>query len=119
MVIDDDRAFEDRGVLADELNEFGDLHRIEVDVLFLDDLRTGGDDVIGPVLAFGDDLQDVVRGEIRAEDILRLIGDFLVIEPFFDFAAAGAAWRNVDFDHCADIIRACTLKTSIIFRLAL
>ena len=87
MVIDDDRPFEHAGVFADEGDQFGDRHIIEVDMLLLDDFAPAGDDVIGAVLAFADELFQIFRLQIGRENILNLIRDVLLIEPFPDFPA--------------------------------
>ena len=99
MVIDDDGPFEHAGVLADEGDQFGDRHIIEVDMLLLDDLAPAGDDVIGAVLAFADELLQIFRLQIGRENILDLIGDVLLIKPFPDFPATRATGGNVNLDH--------------------
>jgi len=103
MVVHDDGAAEDRRVSPDEFDQLADGHVIEIDVVLRHDLATGRNDVIGSVLRFGDDLAEVIDGKLVGEDILLLIRYFLVIEPFFDFAAAGAAGGIVDFYHTAEL----------------
>ncbi len=99
VVIDDDRAAENGGVIGDEGHELGDLHVIEVDVVLTDDFASWGNDIISPIFGFGDDFHDVLSSEGLAENILGLIRDLLVIEPFFDFAAAAAACGIINLDH--------------------
>ena len=89
-VVHDDGALEDAWVRLDEVHELAHLHVIEVDVVFLYDLRTRRDDVIRPVLAFGDELADIVLREVVAENVHRLVGDLLLVEPGLDLAAARA-----------------------------
>ncbi len=71
----------------DEGDELGDLHLVEVDVLFLNNLTPWGDDLIGSVNALRDDLTNLSLIEGTAEDVFAGIWDLLIIEPLFDFAA--------------------------------
>ena len=90
MVIDDDGAFEDGRILLDECNELRDGHRIEIDVILLNDFRAIRDDVIGAVFGFDDDIHEILALKLLAENIHSLIRDLLVIEPLLHFAAARA-----------------------------
>lgn len=74
-------------MLFDEGDELGDLHLVEVDVLFLNNLTPWGDDLIGSVNALRDDLTNLILIEGTAEDVFAGIWDLLIIEPLFDFAA--------------------------------
>lgn len=99
MIIDDDRAFQDGWVLLYEGDEFGDGHRIEIDVILHDDFRTAGNDVIRAVFGFGDDFHQFLSAEFLAENIDGLVRDLLIVKPLFDFSAAGARWRCVNPNH--------------------
>ena len=71
----------------DEGDELGDLHLIEVDVLFLNNLTPWGDDLIGSVDALRDDVTNLSFIKGTAEDIFAGIWDLLIIEPLLYFAA--------------------------------
>ena len=99
VVIHDDRPFQNGGVCLDEGDELRHLHGIEVDVLLHHDLGTGGDDILRAVLAFDDELLDVLGRERGRENRLIHIGDVVVVEPFLHFSATGATGGGVDLDH--------------------
>jgi hypothetical protein len=99
VVIDDDRAAENGRILTDELNQLGYGHIIEVDVILGNDLTAGRDDIICPIFGFGNDFHQIVFGKFFAENIFLLVRDILIIEPFFDFAAAAATGGIINLDH--------------------
>ena len=90
VVVNDDRTLQNGWVLLDERDKFRDLHRIEIDILLLNDFGTRGDDVVGAVLRLGNHLHEVFGRKERAENILLDEGDFIILEPLLDFAAGGA-----------------------------
>ena len=87
LVVDDDRTAEDGRIVFDEGDELGDFHLVEVDVLFLNNLTSWGDDLIGSVDALRDDVTNLSFIKGTAEDIFAGIWDLLVIEPLLYFAA--------------------------------
>ena len=87
LVVDDDRTAEDGRIVFDEGDELGDFHLIEVDVLFLNNLTSWGDDLIGSVDALRDDVTNLSFIKGTAEDIFAGIWDLLIIEPLLYFAA--------------------------------
>ncbi len=99
MIVDNDGTTEDAWVLEYEIDELAYLHLIEIDVVLKNDFAPRGDNIVRPVFAFGDNLFDVGFGELFRKDILRLVRDLLLIEPFFDFSAAATARAIIDFDH--------------------
>ena len=50
FVIDDDRPFEDRWVVDDKIRQLAKTHLVDIKVSFLEDFRSGGDDVLEAVL---------------------------------------------------------------------
>ena len=99
MVIDDDRPPQNGGIAQDEINEFAEFHRVEIDVVFHDDFAARGDDVIGAVLALDDDLKNLTIGQFVRKDVLAGEGDFLLLEPLDHFPAAATTRRIINFDH--------------------
>ena len=106
VIVDDDRPFEHRWVGFDEFDELADGHLVEVDMVLLDDLRPLGDDVVGAVLAFGDDLFDILGPELAGENVLRFIGDAMVVEVFLDLPARGTRRGGVHLDHTEKVYTA-------------
>ena len=103
MVVDDDGALEDRGVIQNKADEFRNGQFIEIDVAVLKDFRAAGDDVVRAVFAFGDGFHDVIRSQRARKDVDRLVGDLVIVEPFTDLTATCATWRNQNLNH-ADIV---------------
>ena len=87
LVVDDDWTAENGRIVFDEGDELGDFHLIEVDVLFLNNLTSWGDDLIGSVDALRDDVTNLSFIKGTAEDIFAGIWDLLIIEPLLYFAA--------------------------------
>lgn len=92
MVVHDDGTFQNAGVLLDEIDELGDGHRIEIDVAVLDDLASGGDDVIASVLALGKDFLEIGDRQGARKNIFGFVRDVLVIEPLLDLTAGRTTW---------------------------
>ena len=99
MIIDDNGPLQNGGIGQDEIAKFGNRHIVEVDIILHHDLGTGRDDVIGPILAFGNHLLDVLLGKVGAENRFRDIRDLIVVEPFLHLAARGTTRGGVDFNH--------------------
>ena len=87
VVVDDDRTFQDRGILDDEITQFVQGHLFDVDLVFLNDLGTFGDDVISPVLRSGDQIADLFFIEQRIENILLYKAKMIVFQIIFHFSA--------------------------------
>lgn len=103
MVVNDDRAPQNRGVLADEIDQLTHGHVIEIDIVLRHDFTSWGDDVIGPVLRLGNDFLDVLDRKAVGKNVFLLIRDFLLIEPFLDFAATRATGGIIYFDHIHEL----------------
>lgn len=115
MIINDDRPAEDRRVLADEIDELGNRHVIEVDVVLRNDLAARGNDIVGAVFRFGNNLHQVIARKFFAENILLFVRNILVVEPFFDFAATRATRGIIDFDHSAVIVARAVFLAGYLF----
>ncbi len=59
-VVDDDGTFQHGRILHDEIAELVERHRFDIDAVFLDDLGSLGDDVVGSVIRAGDQVFDLV-----------------------------------------------------------
>ena len=68
-------------------------------MLFLNNLRTLGNDIVRPVFRLRNDFADIIRGEVGSEDVFGFIGNLLLIEPFFDLSAAGTGGGSVNLNH--------------------
>lgn len=91
-VIDDDRPFQDGRILDDEGGQFLQGHRIEIGLLFLHDLGTLGDDLAGAQIAFFQDVEDILLGQISPEDVDGDERDALFLKVGFDLSTGGAKW---------------------------
>jgi hypothetical protein len=103
MIVYDDGTAENRGIFPDESYEFRNCHIIEIEVILRNNLAARRNDIIGSVNAFGDDFFEVGLREVVSENILAFVGYFLFVEPFFDFAAAGAAGGIINFYHTLEL----------------
>lgn len=86
-VIDDDRPFQDRRIFDDEIAEFIDRHRFDIDTIFLNDLGTLRDDIIRTILSSGDQILDLFLVEQRIENILLDKLEVVIFKIILDFPA--------------------------------
>ncbi len=102
-LVEDNRPLEDARILLDELDQLVRCHRIDIDVLFLDDLGALGDDIIRTIFAAHQQMLDFIIIQKNLEDILFNKREIAVFQPLFHFAAGGASRGCVNDDHKTSI----------------
>ena len=91
LLIQDDRALQNTRILLDESDQLIGCHRVDVDMILLDDLGPLGDDIIAAVLTAHQQMLDLIVIQKGLEDVFLNERKIPVFEPLFHFSAAGAS----------------------------
>ena len=102
-VIDDDRTFQNGWIGNDEIAEFADRHRIDVDVVFSYDLGSLGNQIIGSVFRSGNQITDLILIQKRLENVLFNERESVFLHVCLGLAAGNAAGRCINDDHISII----------------
>ena len=110
-VINDDRPLQYGRIFDDKVTQFIQRHLIDIDLVFLDDLGTFGDDIIRSVLCPGNEILDFLLVEKRIENVLLNEAKMIVFQIILDFTAGRTSWRSI-YDYHASIITPISLILS-------
>ena len=69
LVVDDDRTLQNRRILNDEIAQFIDRHRFDIDIAFLDNLGTFGNDIICSVFRTRKQILDFILVQQGGKDV--------------------------------------------------
>ena len=87
LVIDDNGPFEHRRILDNEVAELIQRHRFDIYSVFLNDLGSLGDDVVGTVFSPGYEVFNLLLVEKRIENILLNERKMVVLKIILYFSA--------------------------------
>ena len=97
--VDDDRSFEYRRILDDEIDKLIGGHTIDIDLVFLNYLGSFGNDIVGAIIASKQQQLDFFTIKEHFKNILLNKLDVVILEILFDFSTAGTPRTCINNNH--------------------